>query len=196
MKKATGVRYGNQQIKLHLGCGTNLPKGWTNIDNNYDKNINLKKLDLNWDLTKELPYKNDSVDKIFHEHFIEHLEKPAGEKFLRECYRLLKPGGVMRLGWPDMALLIRAYATRDKKYFSYIEKNVFWGMKYQLWDELVSDYFYSWDHRYAYSKKHMQTLLEDIGFKNIKTKKFQQSDYGFDIDVRNDCATTYLEAQK
>lgn len=183
-------------VKLHLGCGTNLAAGWINVDNNYDNNIDLKKLDLNWDLTKPLPYKDNSVDLIFHEHFIEHLKKPAGEQFLRECYRLLKPGGVMRMGWPDLARFVRAYATRDKKYFDYISKNVFYGMKYKTWDELIGDYFYSWDHQYGYTRKHMKMLLKDIGFKDVRYSKYGQSTHNFDIDVRNDPATTYIEAIK
>lgn len=186
----------SKPLRLHLGCGTNLAQGWVNIDNNYDKNIDLRKLDLNWDLTKPLPYKKDTVDLIFHEHFIEHLKKPDGEEFLRECYRLLKPGGVMRMGWPDLAKFIRAYATRDKKYFKYISQNVFYGMKYNTWDELVGDFFYSWDHQYGYTRKHMKMLLEDIGFKDIKYHKYNDSEYGFNLDVRNDPATTYIEAVK
>jgi len=173
-----------------------LAKNWTNVDNNFDKNINLKKLDLNWDLTKPLPYKDGTVDLVFHEHFIEHLKKEDGYAFLKECYRLLKPGGVMRVGWPDIARLIRAYALRDKKYYDYIGPRVHGGMKLDMWDELIPDFFYSWDHQYGYTRKHMKALLLEIGFSKVTQKKFQQSDYDFDIDVRNDPATTYLEAIK
>ncbi len=183
-------------IKLHLACGTNVVgKGWTNIDNNSDHNIE-KKLDLNWDLRKSLPYKDDYADMIFHEHFIEHLQKTEGEEFLRECYRLLKPGGAMRIGWPDTARMIEAYTTKDKKYFDYVSLHVDGGMNFRSWDELLVDFFYSWQHRYGYTREHLKLLLTLIGFKDAKFKKFMQSDYGFDIDVRNDPATTYIEVVK
>ena len=57
-------------VKLNLGCGTDYKKGWINIDNNSDDNI--EKLDLNWDLRKPLPFKDNSVDFVEHEHFELH----------------------------------------------------------------------------------------------------------------------------
>lgn len=183
-------------IKLNLGCGTNLVKGWTNVDNNPEYKFKKSDQYLKWDLRKPLPYKEGTVDKIYHEHFIEHLTKPQGEAFLRDSYRALKPGGAMRIGWPDTTLLIRAYALRDKQYFDYISKNVSYGMKLGTWDELVVDFFYSWDHKYGYTRYHLKKLLQKLGFKNVKIKKYMQSDHGFDIDFRNDPATTYIEAVK
>ncbi len=59
-------------IKLHLGSGTNLIKGWENLD------LEPRKGAILCDLSKPLPYKTDSVDKIFTEHVIEHLEKKDG----------------------------------------------------------------------------------------------------------------------
>jgi predicted SAM-dependent methyltransferase len=143
-----------------------------------------------------LPYKDNTVDMIFHEHFIEHLPKAQGEIFLKECLRVLKPGGSMRVGWPDTARLIRAYALRDKKYFDYISKHVDSGMRFGTWDELVVDFFYSWGHRYGYTRKHLKMLLTQLGFTNINYKNRGESDYGFDIDIRDDPATTYIEASK
>lgn len=183
-------------IKLHLGCGTNIAKGWTNVDNNPDYKIKQPGLYRKWDLRKPLPYKQDSVEKIFHEHFIEHLTKPQAEAFLRDCYKVLKPGGVMRIGWPDTTKLIRAYTLRDKKYFDYISKNINYGMVLGTWDELLVDFFYSWDHKYGYTRSHLKKLLHYIGFKDIKFKKYMHSGHGFDIDMRNDPATTYIEVVK
>ncbi|MDB5164324.1 MAG: hypothetical protein JWS12_942 [Candidatus Saccharibacteria bacterium] len=187
-----------EPIKLHLACGTNVVKGkgWTNVDNNSDHNIKKGQLDLDWDLRKPLPYKDDSVDKIFHEHFIEHLPKAQGEAFLHDCYRVLEPGGSMRIGWPDTAKMIRAYVTHNKKYFNYVSKHVDGGMLFGTWDELLVDFLYSWQHRYGYTRKHLKQLLLHIGFKDAKYKKYRQSDYGFDIDARNDPATTYIEVIK
>ncbi|HSX23594.1 MAG TPA: methyltransferase domain-containing protein [Candidatus Saccharimonadales bacterium] len=179
-----------KQLKLHLACGTNAVKGWDNIDILKGKGIKYH------DLTKPLPYQDGTVDMIFHEHFIEHLPKAQGEAFLQECLRVLKPGGAMRIGWPDTAKAVRAYLTRNKKYFDYISKHVDAGMKFRTWDELLVDFFYSWGHRYGYTRKHLKRLLTTLGFKKAKYKKFKQSDYGFDIDFRNDPATTYIEVIK
>src|SRR5579863_148355 len=77
------------KIKLNIGCGTDYKKGWINIDNNSDENI--KKLDLNWDLRNPLPFKDNSVDFIFNEHFIEHLTVEEGLKSNIDFKRVLKP---------------------------------------------------------------------------------------------------------
>jgi predicted SAM-dependent methyltransferase len=185
-------------VKLHLGCGTNVVKGkgWLNVDNDPAYKIKDKNVYLKWDLRKPLPYKPNTVDQIFHEHFIEHLPKSKGEAFLKDCYKVLKPGGTMRIGWPDTTNLMRAYVTRNKEYFNYIATNVNLGSVPTTWDELVVDFFYSWDHKYGYTRKHLKKVLLDIGFKKAKFKKYKQSDYGYDIDFRNDPATTFIEVVK
>lgn len=176
-------------IKLHLGSGTNLIKGWENLD------LEPRKGAILCDLSKPLPYKTDSVDKIFTEHVIEHLEKKDGNFVLEECFRVLKPGGILRIGWPTFDLLIKAYLLRNKKYKDYILPHLP-EQKTNNWDEILSDCLFSWEHKYAYTRKHMTLLLKRIGFVKIKRQNFMQSDYGIKFDVRNDPATGYLECQK
>ncbi len=69
-------------------------------------------------------------------------------------------------------------------------------MEFGTWDELLVGFFYSWQHRYGYTSNHLKQLLVHLGFKDVKIKSYMKSDYGFDIDVRNDPATTYIEAVK
>jgi len=92
------IQKGN--IKLHLGCGTIYKEGWINIDNNSDKNI--QKLDLDWDLRNSLPFPDNSVDFIFNEHFLEHLTVEEGIQAIKDFFRVLKPGGTMRIAMPDL----------------------------------------------------------------------------------------------
>lgn len=175
--------------KIHLGSGTNVVDGWDNLD------IEKRSGAIYHDLTKKLPYKDEMVDMVFSEHVIEHFSKHDGSNLLNECYRVLKIGGVLRIAWPDFAKQIDAYNSDNIEYWNFISQHVptqVTGTK----DELFSDTLFSWEHRYAYTCKHMIILLESIGFKKIKQKKFSKSDYGFDIDVRDDVATIYLEAKK
>jgi predicted SAM-dependent methyltransferase len=67
---------------LNIGCGTDYKDGWINIDNNSDNNI--EKLDLNWDLRNPLPYKRNSVDFIFNEHFVEHLTVEEAQVIIKD----------------------------------------------------------------------------------------------------------------
>ena len=54
--------------KLHVGCGEIYLEDWINID------IESPKADLIHDLRKPLPFEDDSIDFIYNEHFIEHLD--------------------------------------------------------------------------------------------------------------------------
>jgi predicted SAM-dependent methyltransferase len=53
------------------------------------------------DLTTPLPLPDGSVDRILTEHFLEHIPLAGIAHVLRECYRLLPPGHVARVGVPD-----------------------------------------------------------------------------------------------
>jgi predicted SAM-dependent methyltransferase len=51
-----------------------------------------------------LPFENNSLDFIFSEHFFEHLFFDEALSLLGECYRILKPWGVIRNRVPDADL--------------------------------------------------------------------------------------------
>lgn len=179
-----------KQIKLHLACGPYIVDDWINIDILEGEKI------VHHDLRQPLPYKDNSVDAIFHEHFIEHLPKPEAEAFLRDCYRVLKPNAAMRLGWPDLARLIRAYNFKNKKYHSYVLPHLDDHRFGDNWDEIFSDCLFSWEHRYAYTANHLTKVLQSSGFRDVTKKKYRQSSFGIALDFRNDPATTYLEMVK
>ena len=97
----------HKDIKLNIGCGRNHLQGWLNADISYG--------DIYLDATKKFPFENNSVTFIFSEHLIEHLPLNKGIKFLKECYRVLKPGGVLRLSTPDLRFYINLYLGEEKE---------------------------------------------------------------------------------
>ena len=107
-------------LKLHVGCGPRILKGWINIDlsyahygpylqyytdSHYPPNIRGGMDDffaLNMTQT-QLPLEDNSVDLIFHEDFIEHLSQKDQFLFLAETYRVLKKDtGIHRINTPDL----------------------------------------------------------------------------------------------
>lgn len=114
-------------LKLNLGCGFHTPIGWLNVDYAIGAwlakpgvfatiNKKFKIINLNWsndiflcDLTKKLPWDDDSVDIIYSSHSLEHLSKIEGRYLLRECHRLLKPNGIIRIVVPDLKVIINRY---------------------------------------------------------------------------------------
>src|SRR5689334_16237977 len=89
--------------KLHLACGSNLLSGWANVDRAGRRNV------VGWDLTRRLPVGADTVDFIFCEHFIEHISLDDGKRFLIDCHRVLRAGGVIRVSTPSLTKLVEEY---------------------------------------------------------------------------------------
>jgi SAM-dependent methyltransferase len=74
----------------------------------------LQKLDreaICWDLSRGLPFADSSFDVVYHSHVLEHIDREAAPAFLGECFRVLKPGGVVRIVVPDLELLLKAYGS-------------------------------------------------------------------------------------
>lgn len=161
----------NGPIMLNMGCGTDYKKGWINIDNNSDHNI--KKLDLNWDLTKPLPFDNESVDFIFNEHFIEHLTAEEGVASMRDCMRVLKPGGVLRMATPDLAVMIDKYKnvpiSKDKS----IKRFKLDFIKTKA--ERINVGFRNWGHKWIYDWEELERRIKEAGFSKIEQAKKDKS---------------------
>lgn len=62
-------------------------------------------------LLGRLPLKSDTAQLVYASHFLEHIPKPEVDTFLRECLRVLQPGGVLRLVLPDLEEMARSHLT-------------------------------------------------------------------------------------
>lgn len=60
-------------------------------------------------LCGRLPLEDVAAELVYSSHFLEHIPRDQVASFLQECWRILKPGGVLRLVLPDMENLCRAY---------------------------------------------------------------------------------------
>jgi predicted SAM-dependent methyltransferase len=84
--------------KLHLGCGKALQEGWINIDRcDFGQEIVR-------DITRGLPFDDDSVDEIYSHHALEHIRQGEDVEFvLLEIWRVLKVGGTFSCVVPHVA---------------------------------------------------------------------------------------------
>ena len=165
-RKFYNNKYKNGPLKLHLGCGKKYKKGWINIDNNSDNNI--EKLDINYNLAKGIPFKDNTIDYIYNEHFIEHLYVKHAESFLKECKRVLKHGGILRIATPDLYSLINGYKNENwlkesKEFFDKYNMNFI-----RTKAELINISFHWWGHKWLYDKEELERRLKDVGFKKIE----------------------------
>ena len=94
-------------LKLHLGSGGNNLSGWVNID------LVGARADVAWDLRRPLPFADRVAGAVFLEHVLEHMTVAEGMEVLRHAFRVLAPGGVIRIGVPDAGLYARSYVGGD-----------------------------------------------------------------------------------
>jgi len=95
-----------QRIHLELGSGKKRGvDGWTTVDRMGS--------DINYDLTFGIPLPDNSVEKIYTSHLLEHIPFEALVVFLNECHRVLKVGGLFLVCVPDAGRYIRSYLKNE-----------------------------------------------------------------------------------
>src|SRR5262245_16207696 len=115
-------------IKINIGCGLSGISGWHNLDNS--PTILLSRVPLlrrllnlpRWpddvrrsDARRGLPYADGSVNCIYSSHTFEHFTYDVSLHVARECFRVLEPGGTIRIAVPDLELIVHDYmSTRNR----------------------------------------------------------------------------------
>jgi predicted SAM-dependent methyltransferase len=89
---------------LNIGCGSKSHPSWVNVDLN-PSDPSVKKIDI----LKPLPFNNNSFDVVYNSHLLEHVPKNGALILLNECFRIVKPKGIIRIVVPDFELLVRKY---------------------------------------------------------------------------------------
>lgn len=156
-------------MNLHIGCGEVYFDGWVNIDKDSEK------ADKKHDARKRLPYKDNSVDFIYNEHFIEHITVEEAVKILIDFYRVLKPEGVLRIATPDLDYLIEKYISPSWKNQDWIE--TYSCQWIQTRAEMLNVCFREWGHQYSYNAEELERRLKQAGFEKIYRQKLNESKY-------------------
>ena len=109
-------------LKLNIGCGLSGIPGWYNIDNS--PTVLLSRLPMGQRLFRTpqwprdvrrinvlhgLPFFDESVLYIYSSHLLQGLKPAESRGLLRECFRVLQPGGVLRIVVPDLERVVRDY---------------------------------------------------------------------------------------
>lgn len=94
-------------VLVNLGCGDRIHPDWINFDLKPRRQIVIAH-----DISTPLPLDDACADAVYHSHVLEHLPRPIVPAFLRECRRVLRPGGVMRVVVPDLEGIVRSYLSQ------------------------------------------------------------------------------------
>lgn len=172
-------------IKLNLGSGFIGLPDWINYDNSIV--VKLKRLiPIRWlvkigalpadyndvkfptirvrDLRRGIPHGDTSVDVIFTSHFLEHLRRPEAVKLLKDCWRVLRQKGLIRVVVPDVDH-IRSFKDGDDVsvwfYPDYINKK-----EPSLYDWIK--HLFLRPHKWMYNYYSLRKILTEAGFKHVR----------------------------
>jgi len=153
--------------KLHVGCGAHRLPGWINADVH-------PRVDLIIFLEKRLPFRENSLRFIYTEHVLEHVTYKTGVSFLREAYRVLQPGGVIRIAMPDLDDLIDGY-QKDWRRFDWVNWPAHRFIKTRA--EMINIAFRWWGHQHLYNREELERALREAGFKDYRFQQPGESDF-------------------
>lgn len=145
---------------LNVGCGNNHPKGFVNIDFNWQPGV-----DLCFDIARPLPFADGSIGGVYSEHCLEHLPLSVIRGFLKDCRRLMKPGATIRIVVPDLELYARTYVDWLDGKKPVLPNEYFvnhTGVNMPV--ALINELFYGPDHRFVCDYGTFAELLTQAGF--------------------------------
>lgn len=149
--------------KLNLGCGDNRLPGWDNHDADVD-------------ISKPLPFSNGQIDFILCEHCMEHIEYYEAIEFLKECRRILKSTGIVRIIVPSIEQI---WKRGDLEYFQFTRR----------WQQVGSDaraamhaILYAHGHETAWTESLLEATMFYCGFNRLEHCQPHQSKHA---ELRN-----------
>lgn len=200
-----GKATGRAGLKLHVGCANIVVEGWENLDKS--PNVFLTRMPRlrralcrakvladqqaagfppgvkHVDAAKRLPYPSGSVAFVYSSHLIEHMTRWQGLRFLRECHRVLAPGGVVRTATPDLSGIVAEYVDRQRSGERptaadqlMAQMGMFQDIDANLAQRLIRrNVSPSW-HQWLYDAESLGALLREAGFTELRTCGYQEGE--------------------
>lgn len=156
--------------RLNWGCGQSGEPGWINSDLKEGPGI-----DISCDILEGLPLESDSIDYIVSIHALPMIPYTEVVSVLKELKRVLKPGGVLRMGLPDLDKGIGAYHRNEKDYF-FIPDDETKSISGKLIVQLIW-YGYS---RTMFTYEFAEELIQKASFREVRHCNYQETYSAFD----------------
>ena len=157
---------GRKVNKLQIGCQGQVVEDWLNVDL-IPKSREVALMDA----TKPFPFENNVFQYIFSEHMIEHITFKEAEFMLKECYRIMKPGGVIRISTPNIQFLMDLYNNpKTEVQDGYIQQSATFieGKMPLTATSVINNFFKDWGHQYIHDFESLELLLTNAGFVNVQ----------------------------
>ena len=148
--------------------------GWHTLDIN-------PYCDICWDLMKGLPFPDNSVQKIYSSHVLEHFSYSDLIKLLKECLRVLAPKGTFSVCIPDASIYISAYVNGrdlDPEQFPLYEVAFHGNSKIDYVNYIA---YMDGHHKHMFDEDNILSILRNVGFSSCRSRDF---DAALDLDER------------
>ncbi len=181
-------------LRINLGCGQTPTRGWRNIDNSLSLRLAqhsfaaqvLRRLGLldqsqlefiqyarnnaieYGDAAKGLSVTSGSVDVLYSSHMLEHLDRTEARVFLEEAWRLLRPGGIIRIAVPDIKMMADQYLRSGDAEAFMKSTNLCSSRPRSLAQRLRALLLGPRHHLWMYDGDSLAAALREYGFLNAK----------------------------
>jgi len=151
-------------LKIHLGCGKRYLPGYVHVDVDDFPHITYKH-----DIASLPMFDDGSADILYSCGALPYFDRCEVMDVLKEWYRVLKKGGILRLSVPDFDSIIRIYIQSDRDLSSLGVLGPLYG-RWHINTASGKTLFY---HKTVYNFRALSTLLESIGFGNVRREDWQ-----------------------
>jgi predicted SAM-dependent methyltransferase len=180
---------------LDVGCGPNTHEHFINLDYGWRPGI-----DICWNIAKGIPLDDRSVSGVFSEHCLEHVSLEAVDFVLSEFWRVLRPGGSLRIVVPDGELYLTRYTDiirrQSNDLLPYAHNDRYHGTYSPIMS--VNRVFRSHGHLFIYDFDTLSLLLTRNRFIDVKKECYMSGrDPQLLIDTEHRAVESlYVEASK
>jgi predicted SAM-dependent methyltransferase len=175
--------------RLNWGCGTSPKPGWLNSDIKEAPGV-----DVPADIRTGLPIETGTIKYAVSIHALQELPYREQVPALAELRRLLEPGGVLRLGLPDLERGFEAYRRGDRGYFQVPD-----DVARTLGGKLAVQLTWFGYSRMVYVSESIEELLVEAGFREIRHTRYRETASGHpeivELDSR-EAESLFVEATK
>lgn len=146
---------------LQVGCGPQIAPGFVNLDYRWVPGV-----DIVWDLARPLPFPTNRFRGLFTEHCLEHFPETELAGLLAEMFRVLRPGGRIRIVVPSLEIHARRYLdTRtdtDEEPARLINRVFYSGHNWMQHSHWIND-----GHHFIHDHASLVARLRAAGFADI-----------------------------
>lgn len=143
--------------RLNWGCGTQPEPGWINSDRKQAPGV-----EISCDIREGLPLAEGEIDYAVSIHALPEVPYPDLVPVLTELRRVLKPGGTLRLGLPNMEHAFDAYRRGESDWFLIPDDEMS-----SLGGKLITQLIWYGYSRTLFVPQFAEELLRKAGFAQI-----------------------------